>query len=197
MVEEVEEIGSQVKLIPLGDGDALDDGGVHVPVTGTEDNPRTGRPECVLRRLREHRSVKSKPSSNTRGLLATSTPGGATGVRLALKPDGSPDTEGLYSRNIHPSYPAIVPAALQMYDGDPDKGLDLMHRTWRNLVLNLKMVWDMPVGLGPDGEHRIGLEYYHNSMLWSYPAAVFGQTLRAGRIGGPGGARATRPMRRL
>ena len=89
------------------------------------------------------------------------------GVRLALKPDGSPGTEGLYSRNIHPSYPTIVPAALQMYDGDPAKGMDLMHRTWRNLVLNEKLAWDMPQGLGPDGKHRIGLEYYHNSMLWA------------------------------
>lgn len=128
------------------------------------------------------------------------------GVRLALKPDGSHDTEGFYSINIHLSYSTIVPAALQMYEGDPAKGLDLMQRTWRHLVLNLKMAWDMPVGLGPDGEHRIGLEYYHNSMLWSYPAAVFGQTLR--EFCGPGelvdrmvraarGQCGTRPMRRL
>ena len=101
------------------------------------------------------------------------------GVRVALKPDGSPDSESLYSLNIQPSYSTIVPAALRIYEGDREKGLDLMRRTWRRLVIDLGMAWDMPQGLDADGNHRIGLEYYHNSMLWSFPAAVLEENLKS------------------
>jgi hypothetical protein len=94
-----------------------------------------------------------------------------------MRPDGSPDDESLYSLNIQPSYSTIVPAALQLYEGDPEKGLDLMKRTWHRLLVDLGMGWDMPQGLDAEGNHRIGLEYYHNSMLWSLPPALKRQSL--------------------
>jgi non-lysosomal glucosylceramidase len=107
------------------------------------------------------------------------------GVRLAMKPGGKPDEDGFYSTAIHPSYSTIVPAALQMWEGDPDKGLALMQRTWGHLILDLKMAWDQPGGLNPDGTHRWGLQYYHNTMLWTVPVAALNTNLRA--FSSPGG----------
>jgi len=101
------------------------------------------------------------------------------GVRLAMKPGRQPDEDGFYSTAIHPSYSTIVPAALQMWNGDPDKGLALMQRTWGHLVLDLKMAWDQPGGLNPDGTHRWGLQYYHNTMLWTIPVAALNTNLRS------------------
>ena len=103
------------------------------------------------------------------------------GVRIALRPDGSSDEEGFYSTCIHPSYSSTVPASLLCYTGDGERGLELMRRTWHRLVVDLQMAWDMPGGLDPEGNHRWGLEYYHNTMLWTLPVAVLGQDLRAFR----------------
>jgi len=66
-----------------------------------------------------------------------------------------------------------------MWNGDPDKGLALMQRTWGHLVLDLKMAWDQPGGLNPDGTHRWGLQYYHNTMLWTIPVAALNTNLRS------------------
>jgi uncharacterized protein (DUF608 family) len=101
------------------------------------------------------------------------------GVRLAMKPGKQPDEDGFYSTAIHPSYSTIVPAALQMWEGDPAKGLDLMQRTWGHLILDLKMAWDQPGGLNPDGTHRWGLQYYHNTMLWTVPVAALNTNLHS------------------
>jgi len=101
------------------------------------------------------------------------------GVRLAMKPGRQPDEDGFYSTAIHPSYSTIVPAALQMWEGDPAKGLALMQRTWGHLVLDLRMAWDQPGGLNPDGTHRWGLQYYHNTMLWTVPVAALNTNLRS------------------
>jgi hypothetical protein len=101
------------------------------------------------------------------------------GVRIALRPDGSADEEGFFSTCIHPSYSTTVPASLLCYTGARERGAELMRRVWHRLVVDLQMAWDMPGGLDPEGNHRWGLEYYHNTMLWTFPVAVLGQTLRS------------------
>lgn len=108
------------------------------------------------------------------------------GVRLGLRPDGSDDNTGYWlSTNICPSYSTIVPASLQIYEGDPAKGLDLMQRTWSHLVLNLKLAWNMPAHLDMVGNPKLGVQYYHNTMLWTLPLTVLGQTLKSSSA--PGG----------
>jgi len=108
------------------------------------------------------------------------------GIRIALRPDGSDDNQGYWlSTNTCPSYATIIPASLQIYEGDPAKGLDLMHRTWSKLVLDLKMGWNMPPMLNALGELKLGLQYYHNTMLWTIPLTVLGQTLKSSSA--PGG----------
>ena len=99
------------------------------------------------------------------------------GVRIALRPDGSEDQEGFYSVGLHPSYSSHVPAMLMIYGGDRARGEEIMHRIWRQVVIGLQMPWDMPGGLAADGQHRWGLEYYHNTMLWTLPMAFLGHTL--------------------
>ena len=65
-----------------------------------------------------------------------------------------------------------------IYGGDRELGEELMRRPWRRMVIDLQRPWDMPCGLDADGNHLWGLEYYHNTMLWTLPVALLGQTLR-------------------
>ena len=108
------------------------------------------------------------------GLNVASTP---YGVRTGLHPDGATDRSGYYSSLMVPSYSSLVPAMLMINSGDEERGVELMHRVWRHLVIDLPMAWDMPVMLRADGEHAWGLEYFHNTMLWVLPIAILGQDL--------------------
>lgn len=99
------------------------------------------------------------------------------GVRIAIKPDLT-DLPGFYSMFQCPSYSSLVPAMLQIYNGYPEKGLDLMHEIWHLMVIEQPYAWDMPAHLHPSGEVSWGIAYYHNTMLWTLPAAVLGQDLR-------------------
>ena len=101
------------------------------------------------------------------------------GVRIAIRPDGGEDTEGFNSTGLHPSYSTHVPSMVAIYEGNRTQGMELMHRVWHRLVIDLQMAWDMPGGLTPSGFHRWGLEYYHNTMLCSFPVAVLGHTLKS------------------
>ena len=64
---------------------------------------------------------------------------------------------------------------LMIFRGDPDRGLDLMHSIWHKLVLEKQNMWDMPCQITAEGDVAFGLEYFHNTMLWSLPMAVLGQ----------------------
>ena len=116
------------------------------------------------------------------GLNVASTP---YGVRTGLHPDGATDRSGYYSSLMVPSYSSLVPAMLMINSGDEERGVELMHRVWRHLVIDLPMAWDMPVMLRADGEHAWGLEYFHNTMLWVLPIAILGQDLAT--FAAPGG----------
>jgi uncharacterized protein (DUF608 family) len=99
------------------------------------------------------------------------------GVRTAVRPDLSADREGFYSQNQCPSYSTLVPAMVMIWNGDRRRGLELIHSVWRKMVLEKSMAWDMPCQLTPEGEVAFGLEYYHNTMLWTLPAAIFGHDI--------------------
>ena len=40
------------------------------------------------------------------------------------------------------------------------------------------MAWDMPCQVTPEGDSAFGMEYYHNTMLWTMPMAVLKQDLK-------------------
>jgi uncharacterized protein (DUF608 family) len=101
------------------------------------------------------------------------------GVRTAIRPDLSNDAEGFYSTLQCPSYSSLVPAMMLIYQGDRLRGLELMRSIWHRLVVEGAMAWDMPAHVTVDGECGSGLEYYHNTMLWTLPIAVLGQDLKA------------------
>ena len=100
------------------------------------------------------------------------------GVRTAIKPDLTTDMEGFYSSRQCPSYSSLTPAMVMIYSGDAKRGLDLMHSIWNKLVIEKSNAWDMPCQMTADGDVAFGLEYYHNTMLWTLPIAVLGQSLR-------------------
>ena len=100
------------------------------------------------------------------------------GVRNSIRPDLTTDTEGFYSGVQCPSYSSLVPAILMIYSGEAERGLELMRSIWHKMVMEKSMAWDMPCQLTPEGDAAYGLEYYHNTMLWTLPIAVLGQDLK-------------------
>ena len=103
------------------------------------------------------------------------------GVRTAVRPNLVEDTGGLYSGMQAPSYSSLVPAMMMIYSGDVARGLEVMRSTWHRMVVDGQMAWDMPAHLTPEGKTGVGLEYYHNTMLWTLPMAVLGEDLRSYR----------------
>jgi len=110
------------------------------------------------------------------------------GIRTSLRPDGSDDKTGFYAPLITPSYSTIVPTSVMMYSGDghfSELGMEIVRRTWYNMVFNQQMTWDMPCMLNADGTLAWGLEYWHNPMLWAFPIAVLEKNLSS--FSAPGG----------
>jgi uncharacterized protein (DUF608 family) len=100
------------------------------------------------------------------------------GLRTAIKPDLTSDMEGFYSSKQSPNYSSITPAMEMIYSSDAQRGLDLMQSIWYKLVIEKSNAWDMPCQMTADGDVAFGLEYYHNTMLWTLPIAVLGQNVR-------------------
>jgi uncharacterized protein (DUF608 family) len=99
------------------------------------------------------------------------------GVRTAVKPDLGEDTGGLYSVMQAPSYSSLVPTMMMIYSGDVARGLDVTYSTWRRMVVDGQMAWDMAAHVTQEGKTGVGLEYYHNTMLWTLPLAILGEDL--------------------
>ena len=96
------------------------------------------------------------------------------------RPDGTTaqgagyDFYGLYSSQI------LMLAMNYMYEGERDFGLELAHRIMHNMIIRLRLGWNMPVHMhGDTGEVTFGTDYYQNLMLWSLPAALEGKDLTA------------------
>ncbi|MBI2841990.1 MAG: hypothetical protein HYX78_01170 [Armatimonadetes bacterium] len=104
------------------------------------------------------------------------------GVRLAARPDGGEDDTNPFTTYITPGWSTIGTASVMARSGDPHfekLGLEIVRRTWRNIVISRNMAWDQPALLKVDGTRGFGMEYYHNTMLWAFPLAVLGQDIRA------------------
>ncbi|MBI2844025.1 MAG: hypothetical protein HYX78_11555 [Armatimonadetes bacterium] len=122
------------------------------------------------------------PSKNVKKVIATldrlnvaATP---YGIRLAARTDGGEDTTSGYSRLMVPSYSSLAVSTTMLASGDPyfeKLGLEIMRRTWHNIVIRQNFAWDQPVMVKIDGTRAWGLEYYHNPMLWVLPLAVLKQ----------------------
>jgi hypothetical protein len=70
---------------------------------------------------------------------------------------------------------------LMVYAGDAYRGIDVAHSTWQRMVVDGQMAWDMAAHLTQEGKTGVGLEYYHNTMLWAMPMAVLDEDLSSYR----------------
>jgi len=107
------------------------------------------------------------------------------GIKVAVHPHGG--TPRGFSPVV-PSYSTLIPSSLMLYSGDDHfrkLGLEIVWRTWHNMVMNQQMTWDMPCTVNVDGTATYGLEYYHNTMLWSFLIPVLDQDIQT--ISAPGG----------
>ena len=103
------------------------------------------------------------------------------GIRLACRPDGSEDRVAFYSPFIIPSYSTLAAASAMVRSGDPyfvQLGVEVVRQTWHNMVTRQNMAWDMPCMLKADGTRAWGMEYYHNTMLWTFPLVILNQDIR-------------------
>ncbi|MBI2842722.1 MAG: hypothetical protein HYX78_04920 [Armatimonadetes bacterium] len=131
------------------------------------------------------------PPDRVRTVLATlerlNVRNASAGIAMAASPDGRA-IEGnsgfMWDRLIVPSYSTLSAASAMVRSGDPHfekLGLGIVHRTWEALVCRENAAWDMPSHLNSDGSRAVvgGLEYYHNTMLWTFPIAVLKEDIRA------------------
>ena len=69
----------------------------------------------------------------------------------------------------------IVLAMTCMYCGEYDLGLSLAETTWRNLIINQGLGWDMThIVHAQDGHKLFGTDYNQMSVIWSLLAAIEG-----------------------
>jgi uncharacterized protein (DUF608 family) len=105
------------------------------------------------------------------------------GLMNCVQPDAKSDASSIYTRNaITPSYSNMCPAMTMCYlDIDELKktGIEIVRRNWENMVSRQDFAWNMPACLDADGDVRYGQDYYHNTMLWAFPAAIRGESLHA------------------
>lgn len=108
-----------------------------------------------------------------------SVPPSFYGARHMVNPDGTPWLEARYGPSTYFTSEDLILAAMYMYTGQPDFGLELARRCMLNLMLE-GSTWNQPVIVRADTGKRIsGYDYYQNMMLWSLPAAVEAKDLAA------------------
>jgi uncharacterized protein (DUF608 family) len=101
------------------------------------------------------------------------------GVRVAICPDDSSPPGSAYLNLVMAAYPTIVPAMLSLSHGEYERGDRLLRRVWEHVLLEMKMPWYFPLGIDADtGDFNFGLQYYHNTMLWSTLGAYLKQDIR-------------------
>jgi len=107
------------------------------------------------------------------------------GMLIGINPDGSISEENSLYYAMHPAGSVNLTAALMIYSGDTNlrqTGVDVVQRTWKTMVINHGLAWNMPVMIDIDKNTRqtkpVHEDYYHNSSLWVIPSAIFGQDIK-------------------
>jgi uncharacterized protein (DUF608 family) len=133
------------------------DGEWMVKLHGLEGVFRADRVKTMLETIR-----RTAMAMSPFGAVVFCKPEGALG-----KEDWDPGYWGAHG--VHPPGTYML-AMTYLYYGEAETGLDLAHRTMREVVKR-GWYWDMPVAI--DGTMpRIGFDYYQNLVLWSFPAAM-------------------------
>jgi uncharacterized protein (DUF608 family) len=106
------------------------------------------------------------------------------GAANFARPDGSPmpsDSKvAAYGAYTMFSAEVLILAMTYIQAGQREFGLDLARRYWENLALSQRHMWDLPVMVrGDTGRRQHGTDYYQCMILWTLPAALAGQDLRA------------------
>ena len=111
------------------------------------------------------------------------------GLLNCVQPNAETDTTSIYTKNaITPSYTNTCPAMTMCYLNAADlrkTGIEIVRQNWHNLALRQNFSWNMPAILDGEGGVRYGDDYYHNTILWALPAAIYGQDLS--KFCAPGG----------
>ncbi len=94
------------------------------------------------------------------------------GVVNSLLPDGSIDMRNQHSANIWPGE-TYASAALAIYEGYTDLGLEVAKKAWMNIASNVRDPWDQPdVISSTDGSYGFGDHYIRNMVIWAIPFAL-------------------------
>lgn len=94
------------------------------------------------------------------------------GIVNSVLPDGSIDVRNQHSANIWPGETYAL-AALAIYEGYLDKGLEAAKKVWTNIARNVRNPWDQPdVVSSSDGSYGFGDHYIRNMVIWAIPFAL-------------------------
>ena len=106
-------------------------------------------------------------------------PAAQWGAAGAVRPNGKIDRSGGETSEGTFTPENLILAMTMLYTGDTKTGLKIAYETMHNLVLEQGFQWDLPNTIVAEtGEWLHGNDFDQLMILWSLPAAIFGQNLR-------------------
>ncbi len=94
------------------------------------------------------------------------------GVTNSIFPDGKRDASNAHASGIWPGESYAV-AALAIYEGYPEVGLEIAKKTWENMTAVQKNPWNQPdVVHAADGTFGFGDSYMRNMAIWAVAEAL-------------------------
>ncbi len=104
------------------------------------------------------------------------------GAVNAVFPDGRVDTSSWHSRSICVGETYVL-AALAIYEGQVDEGLELARKAWMTFVEHAKSPWSQPDFVAADdGQLGDGEFYLRNVAIWAVPFALARADARVRRM---------------
>ena len=115
---------------------------------------------------------KEHVASAVRSILEMNGSASPFGAVNAVLPDGRVDRANSHSGNVWPGETYAL-AALAIYEGMVDEGLELARKVWANITDNVKNPWDQPDVIDSvTGKYGFGDHYMRNMVVWALAFAL-------------------------
>ena len=102
------------------------------------------------------------------------------GMVTFARPSGEAEKDRVYS-GLVASWGSVLPMLSSIYMDDPhfhQLGVEVIRRTWHLWVIENGLAFNMYAGCDPANDSWWGEDYYHNTLLWALPAAIYRQDMK-------------------
>ena len=102
------------------------------------------------------------------------------GMVTFARPGGEAEKDRVYS-GLVASWGSVLPMLSSIYMDDAhfhQLGVEVIRRTWRLWVIDNGLAFNMYAGCDPGKGSWWGEDYYHNTLLWAVPAAIYRQDIK-------------------